>query len=83
VYTGIHHDRCRIAAIVSPGIPTLARRAAAKAAGAKRIDVTLQGDALDRFEQVRAWLDRNNRTMIERSVYNNWVRRERIAEGLE
>ena len=37
------------------------RRAAAKAAGAKRIDVTLQGDALDDYEQVKAWLDRNNR----------------------
>jgi hypothetical protein len=46
------------------------RRAAAKAASAKRIDVTLQGDALDKFEQVRAWLDRNNRTMIKLGVYN-------------
>ena len=46
------------------------RRAAAKAAGAKRIDVTLQSDALDDYERVKAWLDWLNRTMIERGVYN-------------
>jgi hypothetical protein len=46
------------------------RRATAKAAGAKRIDVTLQSDALDDYERVKAWLDRLNRTMIERGVYN-------------
>ena len=35
-----------------------------------RIDVTLQSDALDDYERVKAWLDRLNRTMIERGVYN-------------
>ena len=46
------------------------RRAAAKAAGAKRIDVTLQGDALDDYERVKAWLDGVNRVAIERGIYN-------------
>lgn len=46
------------------------RRAAAKAAGAKRIDVTLQGDTLDDYERVKGWLDRNNRLGIERGIYN-------------
>ena len=46
------------------------RRAAAKAAGAKRIDVTLQGDALDDYKRVKGWLDRINRVMIERGIYN-------------
>ncbi len=46
------------------------RRAAAKAAGAMRIDVTLQGDALDDYERVKAWLDGVNRVAIERGIYN-------------
>ena len=46
------------------------RRAAAKAAGAMRIDVTLQGQVLDNYEQVKDWLDRTNRLGIERGVYN-------------
>ena len=46
------------------------RRAAAKAAGAKRIDVTLQGDDLDNYERVKDWLDRTNRLAIERGIYN-------------
>jgi hypothetical protein len=46
------------------------RRAAAKVAGAKRIDVTLQGDALDDYERIKDWLDRINHVMIERGVYN-------------
>ena len=46
------------------------RRAADKAAGAKRIDVTLRGDAIADYERVKGWLDENNRMMIERRVYN-------------
>ena len=46
------------------------RRATAKEAGAKRIDVTLQGNTLDDYERVKEWLDRLNRLMIERGVYN-------------
>jgi hypothetical protein len=46
------------------------RRAAAKAAGAKRIDVTLQGQALDDYQRVKDWLDRTNRLAIERGIYN-------------
>jgi len=46
------------------------RRAAAKATGAKRIDVTLQGDALDDYERVKDWLDNVNRVAIERGIYN-------------
>jgi len=45
------------------------RRAAAKAAGAKRIDVTLQGDALDDYARVKDWLDQLTRLMIELGVY--------------
>jgi hypothetical protein len=46
------------------------RRAAAKMVGAKRLDVTLQGAALDDLERVKDWLDRNNRLGIERGIYN-------------
>jgi len=46
------------------------RRAAAKATGAKRIDVMLQGDALDDYERVKDWLDNVNRVAIERGIYN-------------
>ena len=46
------------------------RRAAAKAAGAKRIDVMLQGDVLDNYERVKDWLDGVNRLAIERGIYN-------------
>ena len=47
------------------------RRTATKAAGAKHIEVTLQGVDLKHYEQVRDWLDRNNRLAIERGVYNS------------
>jgi hypothetical protein len=47
-----------------------ARRAGAKRDGARRIDVTLQGDALDNFKRVKQWLDGNNRIGIERGFYN-------------
>jgi hypothetical protein len=46
------------------------RRAADKATGAKRIDVTLHGRALDDYEQVKEWLANNNRIGIERGIYN-------------
>ena len=46
------------------------RRATAKAAGAKRIDVTLQGNSLDDFERVKQWVDGVNRDAIERGIYN-------------
>jgi len=46
------------------------RRATAKAAGAKRIDVTLQGNALDDYARVKEWLDATNRMAIERGIYN-------------
>lgn len=43
------------------------RRADAKADGARRIDVTLRGEDLDDFEQVKRWLDGVNRLAAERS----------------
>jgi hypothetical protein len=54
------------------------RRAAAKAAGGKRIDVTLQGDALDDFERVKQWLDALNHLAIERGIYNT---RKTLPDG--
>jgi hypothetical protein len=36
------------------------RRAAAREAGARRIDVTLTGEALDNYAEVRAWLEEIN-----------------------
>lgn len=55
---------------VPPGISSPARSAAAEASGAQRIDVTLHGETLDHFEQVKQWLDDTNRLMIERGFYN-------------
>jgi hypothetical protein len=46
------------------------RRATAKSAGAKRIDVTLDERDRDDFERVKQWLDDNNRLGIERGFYN-------------
>jgi hypothetical protein len=42
------------------------RRAAHKAEGGRRIDVTLHGDMLDDYESVRQWIERLNRIGIER-----------------
>jgi hypothetical protein len=46
------------------------RRADDKAAGARRIDVTLRGEMLDDYERVRRSLEDLNRLMIERGVFN-------------
>ena len=46
------------------------RRAAAKEAGALRIDVTLQGNALADYERVKEWLAEHGRMGIERGIYN-------------
>ena len=73
VYTGIHHDYVglrRWHSQIYLRQHAEQRRAAAKAAGAKRIDVTLQGDALEDYKRLKGWLDRINRVMIERGFYN-------------
>jgi hypothetical protein len=45
------------------------RRADLKAEGARRIDVTLRGKALDDYATVRAWLEGLNRLGIERGIF--------------
>jgi len=55
------------------------RRAADRENGARRIDVTLRGTALDDYAAVKAWLDEVNQHAIKRGIYN----RERTApEGV-
>jgi hypothetical protein len=46
-----------------------ARRAADKAAGARRIDVTLRGEGLDAFDAVKHYLEGINRIGIERGIF--------------
>jgi len=82
VYTGMHHvPEYTMADDNLAGLRRLRRReylrqhaenrrATARAAGAKRIDVTLDGDALEDFEWVKQWLDDNNRLGIARGIYN-------------
>jgi hypothetical protein len=45
------------------------RRAADKAAGARRIDVTLRGQGLNDFESVKQWIEGVNRMAIERGIF--------------
>jgi hypothetical protein len=48
----------------------MARRAALKDSGARRIDVTLNETDLANYEQVRQSLEELNRLMVERGVFD-------------